>query len=1731
MSLLAESYTVVEHLHNGAVFELVRARDDRDGSPVVLKRLDVDRRSEAEEDRLRREFAILRSLDVTGVVRARGLHDIGGVLSLVLEDAGGGTLASFLERVRPDLRTFLGIAIQLAEILGQVHSRQVIHKDIKPRNILLDGELRVQLIDFGIAVRLPREIAAISSPSVLQGTLAYIAPEQTGRMNRAVDHRTDLYALGVTFYEMLTGAVPFTSRDPMELIHAHIARRPLPPHEQDPTIPPVLSDIVLKLLAKTAEGRYRSAFGLRADLERCRERLQAGAIDPFPLGEHDVASSFQIPEVLYGRQAEVAALEAGLARVRDGASELALVQGPAGAGKSTVIAELQRCLAGGRGSFITGRFDPLRRDQPYSAVRDALGELVRNLLAETEQNVARWRWTLERALGGVSDALISLLPDMAHVLGPQPPQPELPPAAARARFLRAITTFCRCFARPRSPLVLVLDDLQWADSASLDLLVALLGEADAGGMMVVGSFRDAEVGPSHPLRAALAAIAAANCPITRIQLGPLDLASVTALVADTLGLAATDVAPLAAIVEQKTGGNGFFAAEFLRDLHTRGFIEFDARQLRWTWDLGRILGAPATDNVIDLMIERTRGLGQDTRDLLQLAACIGNEFERDPLAVLAGQSRAAVEVALGEALNAGMLLAVGEGYRFAHDRVREAVDRTLDPDARAAAHLRLTRLLQAGRRPEDLGDQIFVIAEHARLAGALVVLPGERRDCAELHLVAARRARAAAAFGPSAHHCAAGIEFLSEETWSKDHALGFSLLQGSAESEFLIGNLELAERRFAGLLARAHGPVEQAEALRLELVLRMQRAEFAAGIALARRALALLGEPLPEHIGVATIIAEYLRTRRALAGRSHESLLHLPLVNDPRVEKAMVILAAASSAGFQTDQNLLAVLAMRNLRLALKYGLATPTGANFVTYGMIAGAFTRDSRVADDFGRLGLAVLDRVSEPGIRSITHFLYSAIVQPMCHPLRDAIAGLRLGVQIGLDGGYPNNAAYASYTLVLLLLSTGAGLEMTRGEAERALDLIRRAQVHDIRDSAEITRHAVLALQGLTRGPGSFSTDDFDERSVGLPRSTAVDAALQRCHLKVVVLTLLGLYSEAVAHAELAAPVIGKAYQFGHHLPEHRAYQAIALAAVLDSQGRITQLRSLRTIARAQRQLAELAKQNPANFAALHDLVHAERVRIGDADGDAIAAYEQAVATAREHGLPHLEALARERAGEYYLARGLVELGRLQLARARQGYLRWGARAKLVALDRRHPGVERWGSLAVSTIDASIASTGTLDGLIHGSAGDSSSTGRTSQVLDLASILKATQAFAAELDLDRLQEKVMRIVVENAGAERGVLLIEQPKGLIAVAEYSARTDSFTRLPGVPLEAGGGLPLAAVLLAHRTGKPVAVDDAARDPALEADPYVRRRRLRSVLAAPLLHQGRRLGLLYLDNNLATGVFTPQRLETLRILAVQAATSIEHAMFYADLERARQAAEAANLAKSRFLANMSHELRTPLNAILGYSELLAEEAEAHGLGAMLEDLHRIRRAGSHLLALISDILDLTKIEAGKLEVSDERIDLAALLADVVVVCTPEVARHNNRLVLDVDPALGLTRGDPLRIRQVLLNVLNNAAKFTQCGEITLRAARGGGRLRFEITDTGIGMSAAQLEGIFEPFTQVDASPSRRFEGAGLGLAICRRLCEHMGGKISVSSQPGQGTTFTLDLPAPGPDPIPQLLPR
>ena len=1706
------TYVLVEQLHQGAAFTLERARDERDGSLVVLKRLAPERSSPAEAARLRREYDILRSLDVPGVAEARALLDERGALTLVLEDFGGINLACWLEAAPRGLLERLDVAIRLAEIVGRVHQRGVIHKDIKPRNILVDPADRVQLIDFGIATRVTRELPALRSPAVLEGTLAYIAPEQTGRMNRPIDHRSDLYSLGATLHEMLLGRPPFAG-DALELVHAHVARVPTAPASHDPTIPLALSDIVLKLLAKAAEDRYRSAFGLKADLLRCRSMLAEGlSLGTFPLGQDDPAPGFEVPARLFGRDAAVAALAAAHARIRGGACELVLVTGPAGVGKTAVIRELHREL--GAGACIRGKFDQLRRDQPYAAVREALAQLVDSALASSDEGLARVRWELARTLGKRSGPLLDLLPGVGALLGPRAASEPvdttniigMTPSAARSRTHRALLGFVRAFSGPRTPLVLELDDLQWADAASLELLTALLSDAETPGLLVVASYRDGEVGDDHPLRREITTIAASGCPITELAIAPLDIHAVTALCAEALARPPDDpgLRALAAVVHDRCGGVPLLCGEFLRDLYRHDLLRSSPEQRGFVWELPAVLAAATSTDVVTRMAERTRELDPGTRDVLHLAACLGGSFDAALLQRLVGIPAAAVATALHTSVAAGFLVVTAGRHHFFHDRVQQAVLATLEPRAQARHHLAIARHLRAHVDRAD--NTTFEVTDHYNLALPLVDDPDERRVVAGLGLDMARRARAAGAFAAAVAYATAGLA--AAPPGADEHALRHALQLLRAESLFVTGDFSGAERGFAELLAGARDDRERAAVyeLQVSLLVHLDKLQEACLVGLA--GLRRIGLDLHPKPGVPTLIAEFVRTRAAIGRRGPEDLLALPGLGDANIRQQLRLLSAISGAAAQIDLRLMTQIALRCLRMSIHHGVSPGTAAQLISYGLIIGVGTGDRVQMDAYGRAALTLLEHHPDRSIEALVRFLYGSLVQAFCHPVRDTFAMLREAHQCGVDTGSLLYAGLAQVCLATLRWSAGCPIDQVREDIDRAMTFARRNKLVAVLRAFRSFRCMVAWFVG--EPAPAEEVVDFVELSPDDARvwqhtswQFAIEQALHA-----------GPGAEALAIAEQADPEVTRVLVSIAQV-QHHAHRALLLArdhATRGALGRVAAVRAMRSCAR---KLAAHAAENPVNFTALHQLVEAELARVHGDDGAAIRHYEHAVNSAREHGFVQQEALACVTAARFYEGAGLGDLARVYLGRARQAYLRWGARARVAALDRSYPGIERWG--------APVGGDGPHASIQSGpSSSVSSTTLHLPMALDFASVLN-TQAFAEEIELDRLLDKIMAIVVENAGAERGVLMLERGQGLVGVRSYDVANARCVDLGGVALADCAGVSVALVRYVQRTGKALAVADLGHDLRFTDDPHVRAARPRSTLCAPLLHQGQRLGALYLENNLSVGVFDERHLQTLSVLAVQAAIAIEHALFFTRLDSARQAAEAANLAKTRFLANMSHELRTPLNAILGYGELVAEEAQARGLAEMIADCGRIRQAGVHLLGLISDILDLTKIEADRLDLGSEPIVLASLLADVVSTFGPELTRGKQRLVVEFSDDLGTMTGDPIRIRQVLLNLLGNAAKFGAHvagggGTITLQASRDDDRVRFTVADTGIGMQETQLATIFEPFTQVDPSATRRRDGAGLGLAICRSLCDYMGGTITVVSAPDRGTTFTVVLP-------------
>src|SRR5882757_7899859 len=813
MSMVADLVGyVLEPLQLGSECILYRGRPADGTAPILLLAPAAAPQSPANLARIEHEYSLASELDPDWAVRPKALARRDGHTMLVFEDPGGEPLDRLLDEPL-EIVKFLRIAIELAGALRRMHERGLIHKDIKPANTLIDeASGGVWLTGFGIASRLPRERQDPAPPEEIAGTLAYMAPEQTGRMNRSIDSRSDLYALGISFYEMLTGLLPFRATDPLEWSHCHIARQPVAPCERVSGVPAQLSAIVMKLLAKTAEERYQTAGGVAADLRRCLAAWESlGKIDPFPIATQDVSGRLMVPERLYGREREIDALVASFDRVvADGTPELVLVSGYSGIGKSSVVNELHKVLVPPRGLFASGKFDQYKRDIPYATLAQAFQSLVRPLLGRSEAELGRWRDALSEALGPNGRLMIDVVPELKLLIGEQPPVLELPPQQAQSRLQLVLRQFVSVFARPEHPLALFLDDLQWLDAATLDLLADLLTQADVQRLLVIGAYRDNEVDSTHPLMRKLDAIRKAGAMVQEISLAPLAREDLGRLIADTLSCAPRRAAPLARLVHEKTGSNPFFAIQFISALAEEGLLRFDHDAARWRWKLDRLHAKGYTDNVVDLMVGKLTRLPVQTQEALQQFACLGNAAEITMLSIVLGKSNEDVRSDLWDAVHLELVEHLEGSYKFIHDRVQEAAYSLIPERLRAEAHLRIGRLLAVHTPAERREEAIFEIVNQLNRGAALITSRDEREQLAELNLIAGRRAKATTAYASALTYLTAGAALLPEDSWQRRHELTFALELHRAECESLTGALAEAEQRLAALSSRAANTVEHA---------------------------------------------------------------------------------------------------------------------------------------------------------------------------------------------------------------------------------------------------------------------------------------------------------------------------------------------------------------------------------------------------------------------------------------------------------------------------------------------------------------------------------------------------------------------------------------------------------------------------------------------------------------------------------------------------------------------------------------------------------------------------------------------------------------------------------------------------------------------------------------------------------------------------------------------------------
>jgi predicted ATPase/signal transduction histidine kinase/CheY-like chemotaxis protein/tRNA A-37 threonylcarbamoyl transferase component Bud32 len=1913
--------TIASKIYESANSLVYRGILKENRQPLILKLLKEDYPTPAELYRYQQEYEITRSLNLEGAIKAYELRKYQNTQVMLLEDFGGESLKNLLPDRPFSLPEFLPLAIQIADALGKVHQNKVIHKDINPSNIVLNSQTgQLKIIDFGLSTLLSQENPSLTSPNVLEGTLAYISPEQTGRMNRALDYRSDFYSLGVTFYELLTNQLPFESVDALELVHCHIAKQPIPPHEINPEIPLTVSDIVMKLMAKTAEQRYQSAWGIKADLETCLTQYKNGAIQRFTLGCQDISPQLQIPQKLYGREPQIESLLTAFERTSLGQTELMLISGYSGIGKSALVQELYQVITEKCGYFITGKFDQLHRDIPYQALVAAFQELVRQLLSETELQLQQWREEIQDALGENGKIIIDVIPEVELIIGKQPTVPELPPTEAQNRFNLVFQNFIQVFCQKEHPLVLFLDDLQWTDSATLQLLQLIMTHANTQYLFLIGAYRDNEVSATHPAMLTLSEMEKQGVIVNHLSLSPLNLNQVNEFIADTLKTECVHTQKLAELVWKKTQGNPFFIKEFLKSLYAEQFLKFDTNAGAWYWDFEQLITSSITDNVVELMTEKIQRLSESAQRLLQLAACIGNQFDLKPLSIINEKSQKETANELWDAMQAGLILPVGDNYKFiqidrepnefkitykfAHDRIQQAAYSLIPSEDKQAVHWQVGQLLLHNTPQQVLSQKIFDIVNQLNFGIEAIDVQLERDKLAQLNLIAGKKAKASAAWEPAWNYLRIGRDCLSADSWKSQYELTLTLYVEAIQVASSQGNFEEMERLASIVLQQATSLLDKVEIYEAKIQAYTTQNKPLEAIATALSVLNLLGISFPNKPTKFNIILELARTKLSLVGKRIEDLIDLPVMTDPYKLAAMRILAGVVSAAHFATPELLPLLVLKQVNLSIKYGNTAASACAYATYGLIlSGEIVGDIETGYQFGQLALLLLDKFNAKELKARTLLIVNYFIKHWKEHLRETLTPLREAYLIGMETGDLEYAAYAA--CVYSYHSYVMGKELATVEREMAMysNALSKLGQETSYYYNQLNRQVVLNLMGRAEDKCRLIGESYDEvKMLPLHQSANAQNICRSLYFyKLVLCYLFQDYQQALENAKLAENYSDSAVGT---IPLYHFYNSLVHLAIYSEASKSKQKIILQKVKANQKKIKKWAQFAPMTHLHKFYLVEAERHRVLGENARAIDYYDRAITLARENEYLNEEALANELAGKFYLAWGKEDVAQAYITNAYYCYLRWGATAKMKDLEERYPQLLQRFTKTKMSRDSR-----------HSLSNTSGST--SGEILDLAALMKASQAISSEIELDKLLTTLMRILLESSGAQTGYLILESLGELRVEASGEANSNRVIVLQSTPVETC--LPASIIHYVARTKEGLIESDVAREGRFTQDAYIKTHQPKSILCAPLLNQGQLIGIVYLENNLADSVFTPDRLEVIQLLSTQAAIALTNARLYtqvqstqnrlnkflnaiplgisvhdakgqlvyanpvsqqllhiqdlakaetqkeketcriyragtgemypveqlpvvrallgetaqaddlevhccegsllleatstpvfdeagtveyaiaafqdisdrkqaekalidnvrleqeiavrkkaeAELEKAKDAAEAANRAKSTFLANMSHELRTPLNAILGFSQLMNQDANLST--EQKENLGIIHRSGEHLLTLINQVLDLSKVEAGCMAKNETNFDIHYLLADIEDMFA--LKAQDKGLQLRFDCAADVPkyiRTDEVKLRQVLINLIGNAIKFTSSGGVSVKVEsraevprgrgaegqRGRGEttnkqpttnnrfharsavqlttITFEVKDTGVGIAADELEKLFKPFVQT-TSGQRVQQGTGLGLTITHQFVRLMGGEITAISRgkaftPGMplrefldnttGTTFKFDIP-------------
>lgn len=1827
-------YHLVEQLYTGSKTLVYRAIRQRDSHPVVIKFLERDYPSFNEILHFRNQYTITKNLRLSGIIEPYSLEVYGNSYALVMEDFGGISLKEYIKIARIELNDFLRIGLCLSDILYELYQNRVIHKDIKPANILINPQTKqIKLIDFSIASLLPKETQEISHPNILEGTLAYISPEQTGRMNRGIDYRTDFYSLGITFYELLANELPFRCNDPMELIHSHIAKHPQSLQEKNPEIPAIISQIVMKLMAKNAEDRYQSALGLKYDLERCLQQWQTlGKIEPFPLGQYDFSDRFLIPEKLYGREAEVQKLLNAFDRVAAGTSEFMLVAGFSGIGKTAIIHEVHKPIAQKHSYFIKGKFDQFNRNIPFFAFVQAFRDLMEQLLSETDEQLQNWKTKVLEALGDNGQVIIEVIPELEQIIGQQSPAPELPGTAAQNRFNLLFQKFISVFTTPEHPLVIFLDDLQWADSASLKLIELLMDRSQPGHLLLIGAYRDNEVLPGHPLILTLETLKNQGTTLNTIHLMPLSQISLNQLIADTLNCPAKLAQPLTELVDQKTQGNPFFTTQFLKALHqdelitfklppsslTHGEIEGQqahlpeiqprnsqslltkAEQGGWQCDITKIWKAALTEDVVAFMAQQLQKLPPDTQTILKLAACMGNSFELTPLAVVAEKPEAEVAVALWKALQEGLILpqsqvykfyqdtALSEpqeglsntstlrtvAYKFLHDRIQQAAYSLIPEAQKQTTHLRIGTLLSTKLSITEREERIFEIVNHLNIGRPLITQPLQVEELAQLNLVAGCKAKNSTAYGAAYNYIVAGIDLLPATCWESHYELSLALYKERAEIEYLTGNFEAAETCLEAAIAKARSPLEKAEIYNMSIVQYTLQAKYPEAIQAGREALALINIDLPETQLDEARAAELTLTQHLLQDRSFLAFAELPFMTQPQQKIAIKLLISMGPPTYRSHQRLWSVICAKAVNLCLQYGNTPEIGYIYPAFGGLRGYALNNYQNIEELIEITLQLIQAFNNKSAESVAYLMIGSSLRHWSHSLKVATEDYLASYRVGLESSNLQYAAYAFGHNMYCRFYQSVHLEKLFQEISESLKF---SQKHKNQWAIDLLRGGQRILLEY-REPEENSVPEIERLS------EAEYLAQCRTHKNWQVICIYNILKtqllfcqeqllEALESGKKAdVEIINVAPQgllaYAHHL----FIYSLVLSAVYPQLSGTEQLAYWEKISTYQQQLESWAQNCPDNFLHLSCLVKAEIARISGNLPEAIALYDQAITVAKTQECLQEEAMANELAAKFYLGWGKEKVAAGYLQEAYYGYARWGAKAKTKQLELTYP------QLLYPILQHQEFNLNSLEAINPLSLSSISSFTQTSSTsvsdtLDFTSVFQAAQTISSSIDLDELVTRLTRIILENSGAKKSVLILPekdswQVKAITWVHSVANSEEQVeTCLMAQPVEICQEIPQTIICYVKNTQQPVFIESLKTSLPVLRDEYLLIHQPQSLFCCPILYQGNLVGILDLENRQMHSVFTKKRHQIINLLASQIGISLENARLYQQSQQALKDLQQAQLqmiqsekmsALGNLVAGVAHEINNPVGFIAGNipialdyiqdlfkvislyqqeytqpSAILEEELKILELDYLQEDLPKLIESMNLGINRIREISTSLRNFSRADQAYKVPYNIHEGLESTLLILKHRLKAQGERPAIEVVTEYGNLPPVlcfPGQLNQVFINILANAIDALEeanqgksyaeiqgkRNQITIRTSFYESQfIQIEIADNGIGMSEAVKQHIFESLFTTKAVG----KGTGLGLAIAHQIVvEKHGGTIDVHSIPGQGTKFMIKLP-------------